>query len=52
MNGSPLSFDDLVGADKERGRDRQPNGLSGACVQQQLEAARLNYGKIGNAGAF
>src|ERR1700730_7653901 len=27
------SFDALVGADEERGRDRQPNGLGGACVQ-------------------
>jgi hypothetical protein len=46
------SFDYLVGADKESGRDRQPNGLSGACVQQQLEPARLSHGKISNAGAF
>jgi hypothetical protein len=46
------SFNYLVGADKERGRDCQPNGLSGDSVQQQFEPARLNHGKIGNAGAF
>jgi hypothetical protein len=46
------SFDDLVDVDEESGRDHQPNGLGGGCVQQQFEPARLNHGKIGNAGAF
>jgi hypothetical protein len=39
------SFDDLVGAGEDRGRDRQPEGLGGVEIDNQLEGGRLLDGR-------
>src|SRR5271166_665321 len=45
------SFDNLVGAGEECGRDFQPDGACGALVDRQGHAARRVERQIGNLGA-
>src|SRR5215469_5795615 len=47
-----LSFDDLVGAQQNRLRDRQAERLGGLEIDHQLEFGRLLDRKIGGLGDF
>src|SRR5262249_61974608 len=46
------SLDDLVGPHKEGLRDRQPKGLRGLQINDQLELSWLLDWEIGGLGAF
>src|SRR5215467_2236882 len=49
---SRRSFDYLVGKQKERVRDREPNCFRGLEVDGQLEFDRLLHGQVGGLGAL
>src|SRR5882724_8739554 len=46
------SFDDLVDAGEDRGRDRQPEGFGGVEIDDQLKPGRLLDRQIGGLGAL
>ena len=53
MHGSkPVLFDQLVGAQEEGLRDRQPERLGGLEIDDQLELRRLLDRKIGRLGTL
>src|SRR4051794_27631817 len=53
MNGpSGLSFDHLVGAEQERLRHGEAEGLGGLEVDRKLELDRLLDGEVGRLGAL
>ena len=49
---SPSLLDHLIRPLQERRRDRQPEGLGGLEVDDQLELRRLLHGQVGGLGTF